>query len=176
MQNLFPRTAGISWNILTDIMKKRNKNKGKILCETVCFSAFMEQIPPAGLRRASGTQNAIFLSASCASCRRLFSHRKFKGISYERKNRRCSCSVCKILIKMMFQKKSGSFKRTVLFSSSETGSTYVNLFCSTVDFNGNMFDIRLPHSVASSMRMAHIVSEMSTLITNCTSSHVSTSL
>ena len=39
-----------------------------------------------------------------------------------------------------------------------------------------MFNVGLPHFIASSMRMAHIVSEMSSFIANSTSSHDSTSL
>ena len=39
-----------------------------------------------------------------------------------------------------------------------------------------MFNVGFPHFIASSMRMAHIVSEMSSFIANSTSSHDSTSL
>ena len=71
---------------------------------------------------------------------------------------------------------SGAVKFTRLsslhFTGSEAGSTNVHLMSSSVDFYGYMLDVGLPHSVASSMRMAHIVSEMSSFITNSTSSHV----
>ena len=62
------------------------------------------------------------------------------------------------------------------FSGSQTRSTYIHLFSSSVYFNFYGFDVRFPHFVRSSMRMTHIVSEMSSFFTNSTFCHDSTSL
>ena len=61
-------------------------------------------------------------------------------------------------------------------AGSQTGSTYVHSLGCTVDFHFNVFDIRLPNLVTSSMRMAHIVSKVNSFITNRTFRHDRTSL
>ena len=63
------------------------------------------------------------------------------------------------------------------FSGSQTRSTYIHLLCTAGSgFNFYGLHIWFPHFIGSSMRMTHVVTEMSSLITNSTSSHDCTSL
>ena len=67
--------------------------------------------------------------------------------------------------------------RTVLRSGSfdpagaQTGSADIHLMHAAFCFHSDRLDIRLPDVVCSSMRMAHIVSEVSCLVTYCTPCH-----
>ena len=71
------------------------------------------------------------------------------------------------------QKRLSSF----YFTGFQAGSTNVHFLKPTVGgFNANRFNVGFPHFIGSSMRMTHFDSEMSTLITNSTSSHDCTSL
>lgn len=77
----------------------------------------------------------------------------------------------------------GSFDLPHFFSLStfhsagfQARSTNVHLFRCSVYLNSYRFDVGFPHFVCSSMRMAHIVSEMSAFFTNCTLCHDRTSL
>src|SRR5699024_1628977 len=72
----------------------------------------------------------------------------------------------------------GSFDLPHFFSLStfhsagfQARSTNVHLFRCSVYLNSYRFDVGFPHFVCSSMRMAHIVSEMSAFFTNCTLCH-----
>ena len=66
---------------------------------------------------------------------------------------------------------------SLYFTGFQAGSTNVHFLNPTVGgFNANRFNVGFPHFIGSSMRMTHFDSEMSTLITNSTSSHDCTSL
>ncbi len=64
---------------------------------------------------------------------------------------------------------------SLYITGSQAGSTNVHLLGCTVNFNRNTLNIGLPHMIASSMRMAHTNTEMSTLFANSTFSHDCTS-
>ena len=70
------------------------------------------------------------------------------------------------LSKPIFQG-SGSFNS----AGTQAGSANIHLMNAVPGLNANRLDVRLPHVIASSMRMAHIVSEVSCLFTNCTLCH-----
>ena len=62
------------------------------------------------------------------------------------------------------------------FSGSQTRSTYIHLLSSSINFNLNGFNVCFPDRVGSSMGVAHVISEVSSLFTDCTFSHDCTSL
>ena len=65
---------------------------------------------------------------------------------------------------------------TLSLLSRRAGSTYVHLFSAAVDFDFDRLHIRFPDRIGSSMGMAHIIAEVSSLLTNSTFSHDRTSL
>ena len=72
-----------------------------------------------------------------------------------------------ILCDVKEQFPSGSFN----LAGAEAGSADIHLMYAAFSFHSDRLDIRLPDVVRSSMRMAHIVSEVSCLVTNCTPCH-----
>ena len=88
-----------------------------------------------------------------------------------------------ITFKILQKQKKSSTKRAAFYekislklcslngSRPQTCSTYVDSFSSTVHISFNGLDVGFPHFVGSSMRMAHIASEMSAFFTNCTLCH-----
>ena len=62
------------------------------------------------------------------------------------------------------------------FSASQARSTNIHLLSGSIYFTFYGFNVRLPHSVTSSMRMADILSKMCTFSTNAAFCHNCTSL
>lgn len=62
------------------------------------------------------------------------------------------------------------------FTGAQAGCTNINLLRRAVNHRLYRLDVGFPHPVRSSMRMAHVVTEMSTLFANTALCHSDTSL
>ena len=76
------------------------------------------------------------------------------------------------------KRKRGHVKRHVLSISSNyaLSTKPEHLLSSSINFNLNRFNVCFPDRVGSSMGVAHVISEVSSLFTDCTFSHDCTSL